>query len=472
MKLPGASWFYAFIMLVFGQSTAGIHTGLLLVNLLCCELVYRIARKTIGTTGAAGASAIFALLSIAPGGFGFAAHATHFNALCVLAGWAALLQYRENRKTVWLILSGVAFGLAFIVKQHAVFLLLFAFIAWWWYEKEVKTAISQRLARGGIFTAAMGAPYAAVLLVAAATGTFERMWHWTVEYASQYVGIVDAAEARKLLGDTLRQLIESVEWIWALGAAGLILLVIRPASRKTGQLLLLFFLLSLLCVTPGLYFRNHYFILFFPALALMAGQALQSLGAALQSKSPAMVAAVPLLLLAGAGYTFRSEKLFFFEGDPRMLCAMTYGTSNPFNESPEIAKFIAANTRSGDRVAVLGSEPQIYFYARRLSSSGYIYMYPLMEQQAYSAEMQRDMIAEIEKNPPKILVYVDSPFSWLQHPDAPQEVFRWYERYKSNYQLAGIVDMNPSRQATFVWRDQLKNYTGKGKQRIWIWERR
>jgi hypothetical protein len=182
---------------------------------------------------------------------------------------------------------------------------------------------------------------------------------------------------------------------------------------------------------------------------------------------------VPLLVFAGGWlYSLQKQRLFFFDGDPRMLCAMTFGTANPFLESPEIGRFIKANTGPNDRVAVLGSEPQIYFYSKRRSATGYIYMYPLMENQPYSAAMQRGMIAEIERSQPKFLVYVDSPFSWLKNPGTQDEITRWYQRYKTNFNLVGIIDMNPSRQATYVWRDQIAGYTGQGKNRVWVWERK
>jgi uncharacterized membrane protein YdcZ (DUF606 family) len=70
------------------------------------------------------------------------------------------------------------------------------------------------------------------------------------------------------------------------------------------------------------------------------------------------------------------------------------------------------------------------------------------------------------------LVYVDSPFSWLTNPNAAQDIFRWYQRYKTNFKLVGIVDMNPSLKATYVWREQIEGYKGQGKNRVWVWERK
>ena len=46
-------------------------------------------------------------------------------------------------------------------------------------------------------------------------------------------------------------------------------------------------------------------------------------------------------------------------------------------------------------MAVLGSEPEIYFLARRHSATGYIYTYGLMEAQPFARRMQDEMIREI-----------------------------------------------------------------------------
>src|SRR5437667_6756639 len=47
MKLPGTYAAYAVCMAVFGQSPAGIHTGLAFVNAACILLVYLLGRKLL-----------------------------------------------------------------------------------------------------------------------------------------------------------------------------------------------------------------------------------------------------------------------------------------------------------------------------------------------------------------------------------------------------------------------------------------
>jgi hypothetical protein len=78
---------------------------------------------------------------------------------------------------------------------------------------------------------------------------------------------------------------------------------------------------------------------------------------------------------------------------------------------------------------VLGSEPEIYFYAHRRAATGHIYTYPLMEEHPFALKMQEDMIAQIERAHPAYVVYVDDPFSWLVRPNSPQRLFDWWKGY-------------------------------------------
>ena len=55
---------------------------------------------------------------------------------------------------------------------------------------------------------------------------------------------------------------------------------------------------------------------------------------------------------------------------------------NPFVESLSIGRYLKEHSKRGDRLVVIGSEPQLYFYSGLRSATGYIYMYSLMENYA------------------------------------------------------------------------------------------
>src|SRR5271157_4207389 len=76
MKLPGTYIAYAALMAVFGQSTAGIHLGLLAVNLATVVLLFCFVRGLFDPFSAGMAAVAYAILSASPTVLGMAAHAT------------------------------------------------------------------------------------------------------------------------------------------------------------------------------------------------------------------------------------------------------------------------------------------------------------------------------------------------------------------------------------------------------------
>jgi hypothetical protein len=111
-------------------------------------------------------------------------------------------------------------------------------------------------------------------------------------------------------------------------------------------------------------------------------------------------------------------------------------------EAPRIADFVRSQSAAGDTIAVLGSEPEIYFYADRRSATGYVYMYPLMEPQPFASTMQKEMISEIQAARPNVLVYVDCVTSWIPFPKSDRSIFFWAEEYvQAGYRQVGVADM-------------------------------
>ncbi|MFH1679430.1 MAG: hypothetical protein ABIH26_02155, partial [Candidatus Eisenbacteria bacterium] len=118
----------------------------------------------------------------------------------------------------------------------------------------------------------------------------------------------------------------------------------------------------------------------------------------------------------------------------------------PFVESLEIAEYVRANTEPDERIAVVGSEPQVYFYADRRAATGFLYTYPLMEAQPFARSMQERMIGEIERAEPAFIVYVRNPHSWALRADSETLLLDWFDGYRDRYyHLVGLIDQFPGR---------------------------
>ena len=131
------------------------------------------------------------------------------------------------------------------------------------------------------------------------------------------------------------------------------------------------------------------------------------------------------------------------------------------------ARYINEHSTEEDRIAVIGSEPQIYFYARRRAATGYIYTYALMEDHKFASKMQQEMIQEIESARPKYLIFVNIPSSWLAKPESIKDIFEWSERYwHAFYEVAGIIDMVSWDQTVYRWDEEAIGYTPKSE--FWL----
>jgi hypothetical protein len=205
-----------------------------------------------------------------------------------------------------------------------------------------------------------------------------------------------------------------------------------------------FLFFSALAVCPGFYFRTHYFVLVLPAVSLLAGAAISRLTETLEGRH-ILIRFVPLLVLAVAlSLPILLDKQIFFSVSPNQACGLIY-PENPFLESVRIGTYVREHTEPGDTIAVLGSEPEIYFYSHRHSATGYIYTYGLMEPQKYAQQMQQEMIREIESARPTYLISVAIAYSWLHRPDSEKAIFTWANEYmKKNYAAAGFVNIKPT----------------------------
>jgi hypothetical protein len=159
-----------------------------------------------------------------------------------------------------------------------------------------------------------------------------------------------------------------------------------------------------------------------------------------------------------------SYKQLFFEASPVEASRMIYSES-PFVESIRIADYVREHTNGDDAIAVLGSEPEIYFYSRRHSATGYIYTYGLMEPQKYARRMQEEMISEIEHARPKYLISVVMHDSWLKRSGSDRLIFDWATQYlANNYTVAGFVNLVAPGETDYYFEDipqsvpQLGNY--------------
>lgn len=464
MKFPGTYYAYAAIMAVFGRTTWAIHAGLLLVNAATILLVYAVGRRLLGEFAAAAAAVVFALLTVDRWVYGVFAHATHFVLLAAMAGLLLLLRAFDSRRVALYAGSGALFGIALLMKQHAFVFLPFCAALIYWVERRGEGGeAGAPLKRVAAFAVGSAAPFALVVAVLAAQGVAGKFWFWTFRYAREYVSEVSLSEAIPALTLGFGTVITASLVFWVLAAAGLVTLWVARWELKTKAIITGLFAASFIAICPGFYFREHYFVLMLPAVALLVGVAVGSV----------RHRALALAVLVGAiGVYAVRERHYLFSMTPRELSRTMYGV-NPFVEAVDIGKYLSDRTGPDDRIAVLGSEPEIYFYADRKAATGYIYTYALMEPQPFAAKMQSDMIREIEAAHPRFLVFVRIDHSWLVTPLSDQRIVGWTADYVGRcYDLVGVIDIYSQEASGIAWDAQAKDYEAQSENLVYTFRRK
>ena len=541
MKLPGTYFAYAALMSVFGQTTEGVHLGMLMVNLATIMLLYVLVRRLFDELTAGAAALIYAILSVSAPILGMTAHATHFVAYFGVAGSISLwncLRTSDWRRAIG---SGLLFGLAFLMKQQGVFLIAFGGV--YLFERIVRDDAVPRFQRTrdfALYSAGAVTPYILVCMWLWSAGVWEQFKFWTIEYAAQYVQVISLPAGISLAIQGTLIAIGANVCLWLLALLGLIRLLdeILSRSRAVEHSLAMapvslaklnhrfaacwfvggYVVFSAMCVLPGLIFRSQYYVVMLPPLAILGGVGCRipelqeehsllknwwhcwwnssaaliddmatqvdmnqpvlgpSVSSAEQVRSSRLTASfrswfLPALVLAIAVVpTVLFQFNYFFWLSPHVLCRQIYGT-NPFPESQVIADYLRDHTESSDTIAVVGSEPQLYFLSQRRSSTGYIYTYPLVEPQPFARRMQEEMIHEIEQDAPAFIVDVQISMSWARR-NSETLIFDWKNEYlKRHYRCVGIVDIVPKKGTVFRWNREVESYLPKSDNLILVYKR-
>ncbi len=470
MKLPGTSFMYSIFMLIFGHTNTGVHTGLLFMNAATMFLLFTSLKKIINPFVGLATATVYGLMAIGLPFDAFAAHATHF--ICFYSSLALLFlsQYMNSGKVLKVFLVGLMFGMAFLMKQQAVFLILFGGIFLIvYFITEKKLGIKEMIKPLVIYGAGVFIPYIIVVLITLVTGQFHVFWLWTVQYASTYEAVKKLHDIMLMFNVSFNPAWDAFYPLWMLALGGACLLYFSNYTRIQKIFLVLYILASAGVVSSGFYFRQHYFIAFLPSLGLLTGVFIEFVLSKLQafkfnSITFGTLAAVVIIV------TYVNRE-YYFKLSPETVCKMAYW-GNPFIEAQEISKYIKSNTSDTDKVAVLGSEPEIYFYTNRISATGYLYTYPLVEKQPYNTEMQKQMIDEIGKSKPAFIVFCNISYSWLVQADSPKDIFLWSNDYThNNYTPVGFADFYTNQGWRFYWGNDIANRTGTPDSFIIIFKR-
>lgn len=483
LRLPGTDALYAAAMAVFGQTARAIRILLLLIDTLTIFLVVLVGRRLFGTPAGALAGAAFALMACSQGVAGTIAHSPHF--VIFFALWATLLALEAGGRSRVILFSGLLYGIAFLMKQPG---LAFAVAGGLYLAAECYTSrlpIPASLKRGACFVAGVAVPYAALCLALWRAGTFPRFWFWTNTLVQGYASQLPLDVRLEAFGQGIAMAAGAPLYLWLLSAVGLILAVRNRATRHSALFLTAFAVLSFLAVSAGGTFRNNYFVFLLPAVALGCGALLAAGGGAIDDLTALVIPkvtrrrraqlsfALPVVLAVLACISpVANQQKYLFRMTPYEFARSTFGL-NPYPEAITIADYIRDHTKPDARLAILGSEAEIYFYAHRQAATGYLAMYPLMEQGSYALDCQKEVMREIESARPEYLVFTVVVDSWHAHATSPRNIYLWADAYtKKDFDIEGVIDIVPGVPARYVWGRWAPNYLPRSSAYLVVYHRR
>ncbi len=476
MKLPGIYVAYAGVLAVFGQTTAGVHAGLAVVSAISAVLMFVLVRRLIDPSTGLAAAGFLLLLELGEPVQGLFANAEHFVLPWALLGLWLIARATDpdtdripsGARTRDRLLAGLALGMAFLTKQHGAFFALaggVTVVLHAWRGPDARWSPANRgrdglldaarriLVQGAGYSLAALLPFALACVALAIAGVFPRFWFWTFTYARVYAGQSSLAEGWPKLAGRMGDVLAAAPIVAGLAAVGLGALFLWPRARRRLDWMLPFVLLSPLAVAPGFLFRPHYFVLLLPAMALLAGLGVGGLAEAIRRVTPPGLgpgfagrlgaAVAGLIVVVALAQGLYRQRVVLFELTPTEIARRHYGP-NPFPESEAIAEWIRRDTRPEDTIVVLGSEPQIYFHARRLAATGYVYTYGPMEPHVYAGAMQREMIREITASAPAYAVWMNCTFSWMARRHSPRLILRWARRYLADHEFVARFEISPA----------------------------
>ena len=469
MKFPGTYAAYAVIMALFGETPAGIHFGMIIVTTLTALMLFWLGKRMLDSTAGITAATFYAVLAASPSMLGLAGHATQFAAFFATAGLCMMWLARQSSSgpaAAKAAAAGILFGTAILMKQHAAFIALWAaaaFAGTCIRKKEISSGQKFRLV--AVFGAGIVLPFGLCCLLLWHAGVFKNFWFWTIEYARQYASITAAivplAKLPHVFLYHFNEAISDFPLLWLVPVAGLAIIWLDERLGGLRLWTLGFSVAATATVFPGFYFRPHYFLLTLPALALLAGCGVSGAGhlwrqrAAVESKLGDWPVGVFALVLAVA---ILEDPDVWFVFTPLQVETRLYGV-RPFSASAAIAGYIRDNSAPDARVAVLGSEPEIYFLSHRRSATGYIYTYALMEPQPFARKMQDQMIREIEGAAPEFVVFEDDRI-WERRENSDPAIFNWWDSYRTNYTRVGLADMTSPVDVEYRWGADTVKYGG------------
>jgi hypothetical protein len=417
-KTPFVFYLMAAIQHTAGPGLATLRIATAVYGMVATVVLYLLARRLFGPGPAVGAALAFVVMTFDQCGAKYSASPEFFMLL-----WIALavdLWYRGRAPhRPWLVLlAGAVAGLAYQTKQTGMAVLAFFVLERIWYKVGEGPSDPWAAALKDIALTALGfaGVFGAVLAFFAAHGAarqyIECTWTNNWEYVGQrHEGLISVIA---LFGNAITDVARWDVGLWLWGAAGLVAL---PFVRRRGLGSGLWLLLVLTCaaaVSAGHYYVQYYEPLIVP-LSLGNGLAAAWLCGQLARRQTSLgfrgLVAVGLIA-PWVGPAFHWGDALTMTEAERMLPDHGFF---PFVTAPQLGQYLAERTSPEEPLLVIGSEPEIYYYADRPACTRMVITYPMISPYRYAPRLAEEFRHDLRSHRPRYVVlatFRDSLTEW------------------------------------------------------------
>jgi hypothetical protein len=463
---PGVFFLYHTASELFGYTIKGIRSFTVLYLLLTLGLFYYLARKLLGWQWAWLAGVIFIFLSTNPGTLSNMSQREIFALLPLMISFILLQKDLSGNRWYFAAGNGLVITLVCMIKPTAMVQLLFVLAVWTWRYVQNK---DHKLFWQKILWLAAGLALGLSLFILyfSIQQALPDFLYWNFIFPRIQSQAI--AAFYPTINHILYSLIFQVKYIYQnvfisqfpLGIVLLISLIITVYKRqKALALYWLWFLFLLLSTAAGWHFRRQYFQLLIVPQALLTAWGIQYLYRLLAGKNRLASNSCKVLAAVLILYPFATMAKQYYFLSPNMISRKLYGPQM-FSIALPIGDYLASQTAPSDKIYILGSEPEIYFYSQRFLVGRHITAYTLTYAYGDPVARQREVALALKQELPRYILKINQESSLYDYPAVHKENVIFNEVYdlvQAKYILAGFGFISYDKELLVFGRQQVETY--------------
>lgn len=372
-------------------------------------LIFAIARHIFAPAGAAAVLFLFVVYAGTTQIIEYVGMTETYALLPVLLAVLAALKYNKTFRAHWLLVSGVAIGLTFLVRQTALTIALPIGLYTIFSLKNKRAAfpvIAKHITAG---LAGVALPLAVAVLYFASHGALADFYSRVITYNQHYTGKTSALDSIAALPKQAavgplgkHPLLLSLGLTGALAGAFLAARKRTPSSLYT--LLLVWLLGDLMAVSLGGRYYAHYWFQPLAVLSLLSGYVFDL---PMRRPLPAMAISLGLvtsmLFLSPVNQDLQKSRAALQPKSATYVSGQAI-PSESNDQKDQTVTWIMSHTAPTDSVYFWGAEVELNFLTKRKSASRYSVIYPLLVPSYATDEDIRTFISDLERTKPAYII--------------------------------------------------------------------